>query len=153
VKTRPAVEAVSEGNQDGLKKGQEMATAQANPLLRYVHQLAVGGTAGDVPDAALLDRFVRHRDEAAFAALLRRHGPMVFAVCRRVLRDEHAAEDALQATFLVLARKADSLRQGKLCQRVYGRRGKRKHGGKDEAAGGSTFARIRFIVSPLLPKR
>jgi RNA polymerase sigma factor (sigma-70 family) len=60
-------------------------------------------------DAELLRRWVAHRDEAAFEVLLWRHGPMVLGVCRRVLRDAHAAEDALQATFLALARKAGSI--------------------------------------------
>jgi RNA polymerase sigma factor (sigma-70 family) len=58
-----------------------------------------------------LDRFVRQRDEAAFAVLMDRHGPMVMGVCRRVLRDAHAVEDVFQATFLVLIRKAASLRR------------------------------------------
>jgi len=57
-------------------------------------------------DAQLLGRFVQQHDERAFEALLRRHGPMVLGVCRRLLGDHHAAEDAFQVTFLVLARKA-----------------------------------------------
>lgn len=61
-------------------------------------------------DADLLDRFLRHKDEAAFAALLERHGPMVLGVCRRLLQDVDAAEDAFQATFLIFLQKAKSLR-------------------------------------------
>ena len=60
-------------------------------------------------DGELLDRFARRRDEAAFAALVARHGPMILGLCRQWLRDHHDAEDAFQAVFLVLARKAGSI--------------------------------------------
>jgi RNA polymerase sigma factor (sigma-70 family) len=64
-----------------------------------------------VTDCELLTRFTESKDEAAFELLVRRHGPMVFGVARRYLRDEHTAEDVLQATFLALARQAKSLRR------------------------------------------
>jgi RNA polymerase sigma factor (sigma-70 family) len=67
---------------------------------------AADGEPGDRP---LLERFVRARDEAAFAALVQRHGPMVMGVCRRLLDNAYEAEDAFQATFLVLASKARSI--------------------------------------------
>src|SRR5262249_19591302 len=76
------------------------------PLFHHLWRLA----SPPQPDAELLGRWARHRDEDAFTALLARHGPMVLGVCRRVLGDAHAAEDAMQAAFLVLARKAASLR-------------------------------------------
>jgi RNA polymerase sigma factor (sigma-70 family) len=63
-------------------------------------------------DDALLQRFEERGDEVAFEALVRRHGPMVLRICRSVLRDEHDSRDAYQATFLILARRAGSIRQG-----------------------------------------
>ncbi|MHB1422290.1 MAG: sigma-70 family RNA polymerase sigma factor [Gemmataceae bacterium] len=80
------------------------------PLLHHLQSWLGRANADTRDDAALLESFVSRRDESAFAALLARHGPMVFGVCRRVLRDDHEAEDAFQATFLLLARKAGGLR-------------------------------------------
>ncbi|VTR94921.1 sigma-70 family rna polymerase sigma factor : RNA polymerase sigma factor, sigma-70 family OS=Singulisphaera acidiphila (strain ATCC BAA-1392 / DSM 18658 / VKM B-2454 / MOB10) GN=Sinac_2497 PE=4 SV=1: Sigma70_r2: Sigma70_r4_2: MORN_2: MORN_2: MORN_2 [Gemmata massiliana] len=85
-----------------------MATRAADPLLQSVRALVAGRGESD---QELLDRFVRQHDEAAFATLVERHGPMVLGVCRRGLRDEHAAEDTFQATFLVLARNAGSIHE------------------------------------------
>jgi RNA polymerase sigma factor (sigma-70 family) len=66
---------------------------------------------GDLPDGSLLQRFVADREQAAFTALVQRHERFVLRVCQRVLGDSHAAQDAVQATFLVLARKASVLDQ------------------------------------------
>ena len=88
-----------------------MANGPFADVLRRLRRLA-GAAPTDGTDSYLLTRFVDHRDEEAFAALLVRHGPLVRGVCRQVLRDAHEADDAFQATFLVLARKARSIRQG-----------------------------------------
>src|SRR6266542_572340 len=80
-----------------------------NPLLRFLRRLAGAGEATLTGDAELLRRFVATRDRSAFELLLWRHGPMVLQVCRSVLHDAHDADDAFQAAFLVLARKAGSI--------------------------------------------
>jgi RNA polymerase sigma factor (sigma-70 family) len=90
-----------------------MAEAHPDPILRHVRHLIGGAAAAALTDGQLLERFLDARDEAAVEALVRRHGPLVFGACRRVLRDGHAAEDAFQATFLVLVRKAPALDRGK----------------------------------------
>ena len=79
-----------------------------------VRPLVVSESSGDTSDGQLLARFVARRDEAAFAALVRRHGPTVLGVCRRVLHNPHDADDAFQATFLVLVRKAGSVARPEL---------------------------------------
>lgn len=78
--------------------------------VRQVRNWATGSPTEELSDQELLQRFVEVRDEAAFAALVQRHGPMVLGVCRRVVQDADA-EDAWQATFLALARKADTVRR------------------------------------------
>src|SRR5438093_242829 len=79
----------------------------------------VGGTDGRADDALLLARFAADRDPAAFELLLVRHGPMVRAVCARLLRQEQDAEDAFQATFLALAKSAGTIGRGSLAGWLY----------------------------------
>lgn len=88
-----------------------MAELAANTLMRQVRRLVGMPRLAGESDAALLNRFIGDREEAAFAALMERHGPMVLGVARRVLHDVQAAEDVVQATFLVLARQARSIRK------------------------------------------
>ncbi|HEV3259322.1 MAG TPA: RNA polymerase sigma factor, partial [Gemmataceae bacterium] len=88
-----------------------MAMAPLNTLLHHIQKLASGHSVLQSTDRQLLDDFAAQRHEAAFTALVSRHGPMVWRVCRRVLCHEQDAEDAFQATFLVLARNAESIRK------------------------------------------
>jgi RNA polymerase sigma factor (sigma-70 family) len=87
-----------------------MNAAQLAPVLRHIRETPA--RAAQPTDGQLLHAFAEHHDESAFAQIVRRHGPVVLGVCRRVLRDNHDAEDAFQATFLVLARKPGSVRRG-----------------------------------------
>ena len=92
-----------------------MSGAASREVLRHLNTLFHCGAAGPLSDEELLERFVAgagEAAEAAFAALVGRHGAMVLGVCRRVLGNQHAAEDAFQATFLVLARRRRQSRGG-----------------------------------------
>src|SRR5271168_1125781 len=88
-----------------------MAKQPLNGVLQHIRKVAAVQTYRELSDCELLERFFGARDEAAFTVLIERHGPMVLGVCRRALPNFHDAEDACQATFLVLARKAASIRK------------------------------------------
>ncbi len=95
-----------------------MDSGPSNAATRHLATLFQAGTAAGLSDRVLLERFAERQGaddpaaEAAFAALVERHGPMVLRVCRAVLGDRHEAEDAFQAAFLVLAGRARSIRRG-----------------------------------------
>ena len=94
-----------------------MAIGQTEAVMKPRPKFADRGGVALVSDGELLARFTADRDElaeAAFVVLVRRHGPMVLRVCRQMVGDRHSAEDAFQATFLILARKAGSIHQPEL---------------------------------------
>jgi RNA polymerase sigma factor (sigma-70 family) len=98
-----------------------MAAATFGDVLHYLRKTCDTSAARDLSDAVLLQRFLNIHDQAAFAILVQRHGPMVLAVCQRHLADPHAAEDAFQATFLVLVRRAGAIRKpGSLASWLHG---------------------------------
>ncbi len=88
-----------------------MTKAAASPILHLIRRVVEDERVKVLPDQELLRRFSTERDEAAFAALLRRHGSMVLDICRNLLANEDDAEDAFQATFLVLAQRAWAIRK------------------------------------------
>jgi RNA polymerase sigma factor (sigma-70 family) len=98
-----------------------MATSPMGELMRQLRGAALEQDGAALTDGQLLAEYVRRRDAAALEALVRRHGPMVWGVCRRALADDHDAEDAFQATFLVLVRKAASVTpRDKVANWLYG---------------------------------
>jgi RNA polymerase sigma factor (sigma-70 family) len=97
-----------------------MAGRNLEPLIQRLCRAVGARDVEGVPDSELLERFVGQRDEAAYELILRRHAGMVMGLCRRILADEHEAEDAFQAVFLALARKAGSIRKrGSLTSWLY----------------------------------
>ena len=86
-----------------------MPTIPMSEVIQHLRSAALARDGAGLTDGQLLECFVTHGDQAAFAALVRRHAPMVWGVCCRILRGHHDAEDAFQATFLVLVRKAASV--------------------------------------------
>src|SRR5438046_10181550 len=88
-----------------------MASGQFGTVLRHIRQLIGPRTSDGQDDGELLERFIARQDQTAFETLMQRHGPMVLGLCRSILHDAHDADDAFQATFLVLARKASSIRK------------------------------------------
>src|SRR5579885_2554130 len=89
----------------------DMTIGQPRSVIHHLRRAALLQDGGGMTDGLLLEVFLSRRDEAAFEALVQRYGPMVLGVCRRLLRHTHDAEDAFQATFLLLARKAASIKQ------------------------------------------
>jgi RNA polymerase sigma factor (sigma-70 family) len=90
-----------------------MANGQLRSVIRHLSTMVGTQQIGGLTDAQLVERFVHSRDEAAFEVLLWRHGPMVFHLCRRLLQHQHDIEDAFQATFLILVRKARTIGKGR----------------------------------------
>ncbi len=89
-----------------------MARGDLHTFVQNLYRRVGAGGSSGLPDADLLDRWVAARDEAAFELLLRRHAPLVLGLCRRLLNDAQDVEDAFQATFLLLVRKARTIRRG-----------------------------------------
>jgi RNA polymerase sigma factor (sigma-70 family) len=123
-----------------------MATATLHGFLERLRTAMAAEALAALPDSALLERFLASHEEAAFQALLLRHGPMVLRVCRRTLSAEQDAEDAFQATFLVLARQGRSIRkQASLASWLHGvayrvardaRKSRARRRAQEEAASG-----------------
>jgi RNA polymerase sigma factor (sigma-70 family) len=86
-----------------------MATSQVSGVIQHLRRAVLLRDGAGLTDGQLLESYISRREEAALAVLVRRHGPMVWGVCRRILHNEHDAEDAFQATFLVLVRRAASV--------------------------------------------
>ncbi len=95
----------------GTRGTHAMASAELGTVLQQIRRMVSKQNGESLTDIQLLDGFRAHQDQTAFAVLVKRHGPMVLRVCRHVLHHHQDAEDAFQATFLVLARKATAIRK------------------------------------------
>src|SRR5258707_1201612 len=91
-----------------------MAASPTSRVIEHLRRVVLLQAGAGLPDEQLLENFVSRRENAAFEALVRRHGPMVLGVCRRILHNRHDVEDAFQATFLVLVRKAAAISKREL---------------------------------------
>jgi RNA polymerase sigma factor (sigma-70 family) len=127
-----------------------MAKGQLKTVLHHMRQLGRPQAAANLSDGELLHCFAVSGEEPAFTALVQRHGPLVLSVCRRVLRHEQDAEDAFQATFLILARRARSVRKGdSLASWLYGVAYRTaRHAATDAAKRRTPTARRHLVALP-----
>src|SRR5947207_785272 len=88
-----------------------MTQSTLSPVVRHIRRLVAADSGQELSDSELLERFAANREERAFATLFRRHGPLVWSVCYSVLHHRQDTEDAFQATFLLMARRAGSIRK------------------------------------------
>ena len=86
-----------------------MAVSQMSDVVRHLRKVVLLRDGAGLTDGQLLECFLGRGEDAALSALVRRHSPLVWGVCRRILGNHHDAEDAFQATFLVLVRKAGAI--------------------------------------------
>jgi hypothetical protein len=94
-----------------FRSSEKLPSVNRGAVVEAIQRLFDQGTVVALGEKQLLDRFIARGDESAFEAIVGRHGPMVLSVCRRVLDDQHDVEDAFQATFLILVKKAGSIRE------------------------------------------
>lgn len=97
-----------------------MATEATQPMIKELEGIALRGDTANLTDGQLLEYYVQRRDDVAFAALVHRLGPMVSGVCQRVIGHEQEEQDAFQATFVVLCRKAESVKPEQVGNWLYG---------------------------------
>ena len=146
-----------------IESPRDMADLATGSVGRQIESLFDGSSVAGLTDRQLLERFTSRRDaaaEVAFTALVTRHGPMVLGICRQILGDRHHAEDAFQAVFLVLARRARSIRNPDLLGNMalwggaaHGPKGERAAQPPTQERGGRRHERFRCgtVVEPMVP--